>query len=131
MITRKELEQMVNGYIECMMWSSPIDSSDGDDATFRDFDYDIEDFEATALHDTIMDCFEFACNTHHMWTLKDGTRASAAQIGHDFWLTRNHHGAGFWDGDYQFHHGEAMTAAAQRFKELNPFLLDHSVHLEG
>ena len=22
-------------------------------------------------------------------------------IGHDFWLTRNGHGAGFWDGDYR------------------------------
>jgi hypothetical protein len=28
-------------------------------------------------------------------------------IGHDFWLTRNRHGAGFWDGDYK--NGEAIT----------------------
>jgi len=36
----------------------------------------------------------------------------AAQVGHDFALTRNHHGAGFWDrglGD----HGDALTTAAE------------------
>ena len=31
-----------------------------------------------------------------------------AQIGHDFWLTRNGHGAGFWDGDYG-DYGDAIT----------------------
>ena len=34
---------------------------------------------------------------------------------HDFWLTRNGHGVGFWDGDWTT--GEALTAIAERFGE--------------
>lgn len=29
----------------------------------------------------------------------DLSACNAEQVGHDFWLTRNHHGAGFWDRD--------------------------------
>ena len=32
--------------------------------------------------------------------------------GHDFWLTRNGHGAGFWDGDWTLH-GDALTTASE------------------
>lgn len=34
--------------------------------------------------------------------------------GHDFFLTRNHHGAGFWDRGYGVR-GDALTKAAQTF----------------
>ena len=34
--------------------------------------------------------------------------------GVDFYLTRNEHGAGFWDGDWREDAGEALTAAAER-----------------
>jgi hypothetical protein len=46
--------------------------------------------------------------------LVDKCGLSAAQVGHDFWLTRNGHGAGFWDrgiGDY----GDALTEHAHSF----------------
>ncbi len=32
---------------------------------------------------------------------------------HDFWLTRNGHGAGFWDGDYL--EGDKLTALAESY----------------
>jgi len=35
-----------------------------------------------------------------------------AQAGHDFWLTRNGHGAGFWDGDWP-ETGDALTEASK------------------
>lgn len=31
------------------------------------------------------------------WGLDD---VAQSQVGHDLWLTRNRHGAGFWDGDW-------------------------------
>jgi hypothetical protein len=34
-------------------------------------------------------------------------------IGHDFWLTRNRHGAGFWDGDYE--NGDAITEIVHKY----------------
>ena len=44
---------------------------------------------------------------------------TAAELaGHDFWLTRNGHGAGFWDGDWQEPAAAALTAAAHAFGEV-------------
>lgn len=39
------------------------------------------------------------------------------QVAHDFWLTRNRHGAGFWDGDYPEKVGARLTDAAHKFGE--------------
>ena len=36
---------------------------------------------------------------------------AASKAGHDFWLTRNGHGAGFWDGDWDH------TPYADKFTE--------------
>ena len=33
-------------------------------------------------------------------TLSNFSIDQCERIGHDFWLTRNGHGAGFWDGDW-------------------------------
>ena len=41
-----------------------------------------------------------------------------AQAGHDFWLTRNGHGAGFWDGDWP-KYGDMFTKIAESFGEAN------------
>lgn len=38
------------------------------------------------------------------------------QAGHDFWLTRNGHGAGFWDGDWP-KYGDMFTKWAQGYGE--------------
>jgi hypothetical protein len=40
------------------------------------------------------------------------------QAGHDFWLTRNGHGAGFWEtGDWTEEAGRILTDASKGFKE--------------
>lgn len=36
-------------------------------------------------------------------------------IAHDFWLTRNRHGAGFWDGAYSEPSGRALTRMAHAY----------------
>ena len=46
------------------------------------------------------------------------------RAGHDFWLTRNHHGAGFWDGDWPEPQATALTDAAHAFGERNLYLGD-------
>lgn len=40
---------------------------------------------------------------------------------HDFFLTRNHHGAGFWDSEKIYGEGEALdlTEISQQMKEVN------------
>lgn len=45
----------------------------------------------------------------------------AENLAHDFWLTRNHHGAGFWDRDQLKSYGiaDALTEAASKFREVS------------
>ena len=39
------------------------------------------------------------------------------RAGFDFWLTRNGHGAGFWDGDWPEPYGEMLTKLAKTYGE--------------
>lgn len=129
----EQLDEMVRSYIETMLWSSRYDCSDPhDDSTFRDFDYDIEDFDAMTLYSIVEDCMKFLEGAFAIRVpkFKDGRQADAHMLGHDFWLTRNGHGAGFWDGDYEKETGERLTALSKTFPEQNPVLVDHLIHLE-
>ena len=86
------LTNMLHGYIECALWSS----TDGGDRPL-DADYDASDLAPETVETMIADCADFleSCSE-----LLDQSDNSDGQAGHDFWLTRNDHGAGFWDGDW-------------------------------
>jgi hypothetical protein len=38
-------------------------------------------------------------------------------LGHNFFLTRNYHGSGFWDGDYEEETGKILTDISHKFGE--------------
>jgi hypothetical protein len=44
--------------------------------------------------------------------------------GHDFFLTRCHHGAGFWDGNWEREVGKRLTDAAHGYGEVNLYVGD-------
>lgn len=44
--------------------------------------------------------------------------------GHDFWLTRNGHGAGFWDGDWHEPKATYLTALSDEFGPVETYLGD-------
>ena len=46
----------------------------------------------------------------------------AENAGHDFWLTRNGHGAGFWDRDLPKDVGDALTRASEKYGEINLYV---------
>lgn len=88
-VRQKYLEDMVRGYIVCALWSSV----DYDDVSL-DRDYTPEDLSRDARNVSISDCKAFM-NAH--WDIVQ--KYSAEHVGHDFWLSRNGHGSGFFDGD--------------------------------
>ena len=51
------------------------------------------------------------------------TGMSADHVGHNFWLTRNHHGTGFWDRELG-EDGDKLTDIAQSFGEVSLFVDD-------
>ncbi len=92
------LEAFLEAYTECALWSSTDDDGEG-----------LEGLDvAPETHDAFAeDCEAFVASE---WN--DLQHLDAGQSGHDFWLTRNGHGAGFWDrglGEL----GERLTKASK------------------
>jgi len=66
--------------------------------------------------------------TEHRATAIDPTEGDEWDYAaHDFILTRNHHGAGFWDGGWHAPWGERLTALAHTFPELESYLDDDDI----
>lgn len=79
-----------------------------------DDNYTPEDITPATLAAMAADCAKFQSENETDLSGEDAVRA-----GHDFWLTRNHHGAGFWDGDWEDSKGERFTASSKTFGEFN------------
>jgi hypothetical protein len=58
------------------------------------------------------DCTSF---WHRMNYYLEPANQTASQAGHDFWLTRNGHGAGFWDGEWPKPYDDMLTKLAEAY----------------
>ena len=105
-LTEVESDTVVFHYMYCALWSS-LD----DDGNPLDADHDNDDFTAETAVKMANDCFRFLLEVKAAGLLDAET---PEQIGHDFWLTRNGHGAGFWDRGLG-EAGERLTAIAKTF----------------
>lgn len=86
------LDDFVAAYLEAALWSS-ID----DDGKPLDNRFGNDDFSQDSVKKATEDAADFIKANEK--DLRE-TDTSWGQHGHDFWLTRNHHGAGFWDRGY-------------------------------
>ncbi len=109
------LDTFTCAYLECALWSS----TDDDGEPF-DTNYDITDIAEESINAAIETCREF--QSAHA-ALLEQTDASPSQHGHDFWLTRNGHGAGFWDRGYG-EVGDKLTDAAHAYGSSDVYLGD-------
>src|ERR1700722_11654535 len=95
-----DLELFLAGYIECALWSS-YDNSDDNGGDPLDDNYDEEDLAEETMARMRKDCQAFIeMNETDLLlysTRYDGEDFPSTAAGHDFWLSRNGHGSGFWD----------------------------------
>lgn len=120
------MDKFLASYIETALWSStgdngePLDSSDYSDIELAD----------ETIAKMSADCIKFEKAARGLFDAYDDTsddsplRFADFPVAHDFWLTRNRHGAGFWDGDYPKPLGEQLTELAQSFGECNLYIGD-------
>lgn len=121
-ITAREFAQFLTGYCAALLWSS-TDEVDGETVNLDAFDL------STAGADTCRaDCLAFfaanygdLCEAARLYSGRDGSTGMET-AGHDFALTRNGHGAGFWDGDLPRELGARLTAASKAAGECSPYL---------
>lgn len=109
------------------------DETDESGGDYLDLNYDESDLSEALRATMKADCAAFyAANGEHIHC--DGAPLSnedmgiakreADMAGHDFWLTRCGHGAGFWDGDWPEPAATALTEASKAFGEVDLYLGD-------
>jgi hypothetical protein len=115
------MSEFLRSYIETALWSSTDDSDEHLDAN-----YTSEDLSPDALARMSKDCEQFQADYTKAVNALDHTSDdfSEPRVAHDFWLTRNRHGAGFWDGDYPKAIGAALTELAHTYGECDLYVGD-------
>lgn len=119
---RNVLHNLVNSYLETAAWVAEDQE---------------HDFSTDAKNKAIEHCKEFANKVMAEFSLTEAENILTLQgddlgslAGHDLWLTRNHHGAGFWDKD-QYDElaengGERLTKIAHEMGEIGIYVNDEN-----
>jgi len=124
-----DVAEFISGYITAMLWSSHDESNESGGRPM-DANYSEDDLTDDARERCEVECKAFLYRVGYMIDDEQftGNRPDggtlAAYAGHDFWLTRNGHGAGFWDGDWAETADKILTGAAKAFGELNPYVTE-------
>ncbi len=101
-----EVAEFMDAYIAAALWSSTHQESDEP----LDENYESTDIAPATMQKMIEDSLAFIDAN------MDDIMENMSRAGHDFWLTRNGHGAGFWDGDpWAKDVGERLTQSAHAF----------------
>lgn len=115
---------ILKGYVEAALWCGfseedrekyEADGAEWDEESYARMKQDCEAFvkmAGTVLHSVFEHDQKYGFGAYN-----------EEQAGHDFWLTRNHHGAGFWDRNLG-ECGEWLTNMAVSFPEVGLYLSD-------
>lgn len=102
------MDTFTAAYVDCALWVFELDGLGIDlpDGLQEQAEEDCKAFQESNWQD-------LAGKFHS----EEGT----ARAGHDFYLTRERHGAGFWDGDYPHDVGSRLTESAQAYGSWDEF----------
>lgn len=109
-----ELRDFISGYSACLGWASSCENGAISKTTQLQIKNDCRAF----VSENIVDLLEYAERR------ADCMPSPWLNAGHDFWLTRCGHGAGFWDrglGEL----GDRLSEAARVCGSLDPYIGDN------
>jgi hypothetical protein len=110
-------EEFTDAYLETALWSS-TDESDESGGQPLDDNYSIDDIEPGVREKLEEEALAF------LEANEDDIGDELEQAGHDFWLTRNGHGAGFWDGDWPEPAATRLTDASKVYGGVDLYVGD-------
>lgn len=120
-IAEKDRADFLRGYLVCALWSSN-DNSTPEGGEPVDDNYGVDDILPEHVEACRKDCEDFIdANAGDLkeYVEKIGDHPDLvawARAGGDFWLTRNGHGAGFWDRGLGAL-GDRLSRAAKTYGE--------------
>jgi hypothetical protein len=113
-----DLDAFVMAYLECAAWSTSYSDGEGRDRG-ENGENNLDEVDAEwsdeAQEQARKECADFIEANR-----SDLEGLDAEQCGHDFWLTRNGHGAGFWDRGYG-PRGDRLADASKPWGSVNPW----------
>lgn len=122
-----DLDSFTRAYITTALWYSTDDNDESLDAK-----YSPSDLSPEALERIAEDCRAF--QEQNGETIRAAIETGKVRCGpdfdeygragHDFWLTRKGHGAGFWDGDWPEPFASKLTGSARCWGECNLYVGD-------
>jgi hypothetical protein len=115
--TEEGFDKFTTAYLVAALWSTN-DESTPQGGEPLDTNYGIHDIAPDTIGQALKDCQKFQKDNKALLENLD-----LSQCGHDFWLTRNGHGAGFWDRDLG-EVGEKLTEACKQFPEVSLYVGD-------
>lgn len=121
------MDKFTEGYIECALWASTDDNDEP-------LDRNASELSSDAREAMAKDCQKFqADNRALLDEAIDDYHRPDEYLGHDFWLTRNRHGTGFWDRGFNEVLSKALTDAAHKCGEASLFIDDNGAiqHFNG
>ena len=104
-------DEALQGYLEALVWTCLVCTEDAEDSEEPlDALISAEDIPAAIVALARAEVTDFLSG---LGDLSDHPECGDPdRVGHDFYLTREGHGAGFWDGDYP-ECGEQLTRLAR------------------
>ena len=125
--------EFMRGYFECLDWCGAVlPETDSDMAEYPTPSQLPYPFHASALATFRDDVAAFLDYGGDTWDLLEEAVSTGyvtwAKLGHDLWLTRNGHGAGYWDrglGEI----GTELTRAAKALGSQDLYVADGYIHV--
>ena len=111
-------KDFMNGYLQCALWTGLTD-----DGTPLDSLYSVDDIHPESLAEHEKGCRDFYDSHYVTWF---GVGMSDDDAGHNFSLTRNGHGTGFWDRGLG-KVGRDLTEACRAYGEAYLYVGDDGV----
>ena len=124
-ITNEQKKYSFEQVLETMLWST-LDSSN-EECENLDENYSINDIDIQSVNDLWVIYHEFIHNTRD---LIECSNLNYDQVAHDFWLTCNGHGAGFWDRGLGIV-GDKLTDCCKSVGNIEVFVIGDKVHIES
>jgi hypothetical protein len=149
-LSTDHINKILKGYVEAALWTEEESLRDqqGDDGVYDDDEEDTEldklirltsqlnskgiisfsreDIESDSLIDAYMGIKKFIklCGEDLIHRAID--EFGAEQLGHDFWLTRNGHGAGFFDRGYDEEDENILMKASRDMGSVDLYINDNN-----
>jgi len=135
MFTKTEIDLIVTSQLDSLLWSEGEEYDETGEFTGNMWDelYDADDATLELRAQLTEELVQCEPDSDLLWAtdiyIDNFGESWPEQFGHDLALTRNHHGAGFWDrglGDA----GDVLTDWAESIGTLNVFHGHDSIHSE-